>query len=234
MYKRQLYDLGVFGWYNAGQQSDQYMTTSEVENIPEGKGFYENLKPTEALEGGVYAYTESVKNSDGKIVFLPFEGGNACLLYTSAVDAEGNGVFNGGDEIIEVAVAALVKDLHDDKLCLRRNAEGRHIELLLIRFGQVARDDTGNMCAVAHHSVVIGAEVGLAVGIVEAKRDLAAVINGVKRRGLIQLFGMQGLAVEDGRDVIPVSYTHLTSCCRIRSCHGRPRRSAALSGNRWR
>ena len=54
----------------------------------------------------------------------------------------------------------------------------------------------------AHHGVVIGAEVGLAVGIVEAKRDLAAVINGVKRRGLIQLFGMQGLAVEDGRDVI--------------------------------
>ena len=117
------------------------------------------------------------------------------------VDAEGDGVFNGSDEIIEIAVAALVKDLHDDKLCLRRDAEGRHIELLLIRFGQVARNDTGNVCAVAHHSVVIGAEVGLAVGIVEAKRDLAAVINGVKRRGLIQLFGMQGLAVEDGCDV---------------------------------
>lgn len=75
-----LYALGVFGWYNASHQIDQYMTTSEVENIPEGKGFYENLRPTEALEGGVYAYTESVKNSDGKIVFLPFEGGNADSL----------------------------------------------------------------------------------------------------------------------------------------------------------
>ena len=47
-----LYALGVFGWYNASHQIDQSMTTSEVENIPEGKGFYENLKPTEALEGG--------------------------------------------------------------------------------------------------------------------------------------------------------------------------------------
>lgn len=79
-----LYALGVFGWYNASHQIDQYMTTSEVENIPEGKGFYENLKPTEALEGGVYAYTESVKNSDGKIVFLPFEGGNADSLVAAA------------------------------------------------------------------------------------------------------------------------------------------------------
>lgn len=79
-----LYELGVFGWYNASMQSDQYMSTSEVENIPEGKGFYENLKPTEDLEGGVYAYTESVKNSDGKIVFLPFEGGNADSLVAAA------------------------------------------------------------------------------------------------------------------------------------------------------
>ncbi|MEI3072329.1 MAG: hypothetical protein V8T47_07560 [Oscillospiraceae bacterium] len=68
------------------------MTTSEIENVPEGKGFYENLQPTEALEGGAYAYTESVKNSDGKIVFLPFEGGNADSIIAAAKAAGAVGV----------------------------------------------------------------------------------------------------------------------------------------------
>ncbi len=40
---------GVLGWYNKRQGSDQYMNVSEIENVPEGKGFCENLKPTEDL-----------------------------------------------------------------------------------------------------------------------------------------------------------------------------------------
>ena len=87
-----LYALGVFGWYNASHQIDQYMTTSEVENIPEGKGFYENLRPTEDLVGGTYGYTESIKNSNGQIVYVPFEGGNGDSIIAAAKAAGAAGV----------------------------------------------------------------------------------------------------------------------------------------------
>lgn len=72
---------GVLGWYNKGMAADQYMSVSEIENVPEGKGFYENLRPTEDLVGGTYGYTESIKNSDGQIVYVPFEGGQRRLHY---------------------------------------------------------------------------------------------------------------------------------------------------------
>lgn len=72
---------GVLGWYNKRQGSDQYMNVSEIENVPEGKGFYENLRPTEDLVGGTYGYTESIKNSNGQIVYVPFEGGQRRLHY---------------------------------------------------------------------------------------------------------------------------------------------------------
>ena len=36
------------------------------------------------MKAALDAYTESVKNSDGKIVFLPFEGGNADSLVAAA------------------------------------------------------------------------------------------------------------------------------------------------------
>ena len=64
--------------------ADQYMSVSEIENVPEGKGFYENLRPTEDLVGGTYGYTESIKNSDGQIVYVPFEGGNGDSIIAAA------------------------------------------------------------------------------------------------------------------------------------------------------
>ena len=76
---------GVLGWYNKGMAADQYMSVSEIENVPEGKGFYENLRPTEDLVGRTYGYTESIKNSDGQIVYVPFEGGNGDSIIAAAI-----------------------------------------------------------------------------------------------------------------------------------------------------
>lgn len=83
---------GVLGWYNKRQGSDQYMNVSEIENVPEGKGFYENLRPTEDLVGGTYGYTESIKNSNGQIVYVPFEGGNGDSIIAAAKAAGAAGV----------------------------------------------------------------------------------------------------------------------------------------------
>ncbi len=87
-----LNDVGTLGWFNKTMDMDQLMSISELDGVPEGKGFYENLRATEQLVGGTYAYTESIDDSEGKIVFVPFEGGNGDAVIAAAKAAGAAGV----------------------------------------------------------------------------------------------------------------------------------------------
>ena len=197
----------VFG---AGDRQDGIERAGHTERAGGDAGGLDLLVAPEAFDAGEAVVAGGNADTDARCGGGVIDLSHALVVIRAAGDTEGqvravhaerDRVLNCGNQVVEVAVALLVENLHDDELCLRRDAEVGHVELLLIRLGQVARDDAGNVRAVAHPGVVVGAEVGHVVAVVEAERDLAAVINGVDGRIFVQLLGVQGLAFEDGGDV---------------------------------
>lgn len=73
-------------WYNAEAGLRQFLSYAEWEDIPEGKGFRENLVSREL------AFTDTWDDAAGKLVFAPFEGGNADSIAAAAAEAGAAGV----------------------------------------------------------------------------------------------------------------------------------------------
>ena len=108
-----------------------------------------------------------------------------------AVHTQKDGVFHGRHQIIQIAVAVVVKDLHHHQLRLRGNAHGVHLELFLGLIHQIAGYNSGHVGAVAKHGLVIGAKIGLPIAIVVAIGNLAAVIHLICRQPFRQGLCMQ-------------------------------------------
>ncbi len=69
-------------WYNQARGYRQYLDYQEAESVPEGMGFKERL-------GGQYlTYTTQWENASGKLLFVPFEGGNADSIMDRAIQAQ--------------------------------------------------------------------------------------------------------------------------------------------------
>ena len=176
----------------------------------DGAGFHQALAPeTPVAGGGVVAGGHhhvdarrpgGVVNFRHALVIMRTTGGTQGQV--GAVHAQGNGVFHSGNQVVEVAHAVHVKHLHDDQLCLRGNAQGLHVELLLDLLRQIARHNASHVGAVAQAGVVIGAEVGQAVCVVEAEGNLAAVVHGVQAGLLGQGFGVEVVGLQNGGDVL--------------------------------
>lgn len=82
----------ALSWYNSGAGTWQYMGYQEIEDIPEGKGFKENLQTAADLSGGIYEFTDSLTDAEGKLVCYAFEGGNADALVREAAAAKAAGL----------------------------------------------------------------------------------------------------------------------------------------------
>ena len=117
-----------------------------------------------------------------------------------AVHAENNGVFHGGNQVVEVTRCRPWSNTFMMISC----ASGAMPRVRPcgaapgLRFGQVSRHDAGHVGAVAQAGVVIGAEVGQAVCVVEAEREPCccstrcpgwSLQTGLRRAGLVGLRG---------------------------------------------
>lgn len=76
----------TISWYNQGTGSQVFIEYGELPDVPAGKGFRENLK------GREFAYTDSFRNAEGKLVFYKFEGGNADGIIAEAAKAGAAGL----------------------------------------------------------------------------------------------------------------------------------------------
>ena len=66
-------------WYNRAQGMRQYFAYQEAEDVPEGMGFQDRLA------GQFLTYTTRWEDAEGKLMFAPFEGGNADHIMAQAV-----------------------------------------------------------------------------------------------------------------------------------------------------
>ena len=73
-------------WYNPSLGLRQILMYAECEDVPEGKGFRDRLSSQE------FVFTDSMEQAEGKLVFVPFEGGNADSIAASAAKAKAAGV----------------------------------------------------------------------------------------------------------------------------------------------
>lgn len=72
--------------WDAGNGMRGWIGYAECQDVPEGKGFKDVLGATE------YAYTDSFQAAANKLVFVPFEGGNADGIAEQAKAAQAAGV----------------------------------------------------------------------------------------------------------------------------------------------
>ena len=153
----------------------------------DGAGFHQALAPEAPVAGGgvvAGGHHHMDARFPGGVIdlchpFIVMGTAGGAKGQVGTVHTQNNGVFHGGNQVVEVTHAVHIKHLHDDQLCLRGNAQGLHVELLLDFLRQVTRHNAGHVGAVAQAGVVIGAEVGQAVCVVEAEGNLAAVVHGV-------------------------------------------------------
>lgn len=84
----QIFNLygNVIMWYNESVGYDQMMEVTEFENVPEGKGFFEQLK------GEFYPFTDDPDDAEGKLLFILCEGGNVDALIAEAAAAGAAGL----------------------------------------------------------------------------------------------------------------------------------------------
>ena len=74
--------LSTVSWYNRAQGFRQFFVYQEAESVPEGMGFKERLV------GQFLTYTARWEDAAGKLMFVPFEGGNADSIMAQAVKAQ--------------------------------------------------------------------------------------------------------------------------------------------------
>ncbi|MGM9640198.1 MAG: S8 family serine peptidase [Faecousia sp.] len=85
----------AISWYNQKLNMRQFVSYEELPDVPEGKGF------KESLEGSTYGFTDSFDDAEGKLVFYPFDGGNADSVIAAAVKAKAAGVILTGPQPTE-------------------------------------------------------------------------------------------------------------------------------------
>ena len=73
--------LPTVSWYNRARDFRQYFAYQEAEDVPEGMGFQDRLA------GQFLTYTTRWEDAEGKLMFAPFEGGNADSMMAQAVQA---------------------------------------------------------------------------------------------------------------------------------------------------
>ena len=73
-------------WYNPRFDMRQYLSYAEYEDAPEGMGFRDRLVSE------VLLFTDSFEEAQEKLVFVPFEGGNADQIVSAAAAAKAAGV----------------------------------------------------------------------------------------------------------------------------------------------
>lgn len=73
-------------WYNPRFDMRQFLSYTEYEDVPEGMGFRDRLVSQ------VLLFTDSLEEAQGKLVFVPFEGGNADSIVSAAAAAKAAGV----------------------------------------------------------------------------------------------------------------------------------------------
>ncbi len=76
----------VISWFNESLGYDQMMQVTEFENVPEGMGFFENLK------GAYYPFTDNARDAEGKLLFVLCEGGNVDSIIADAAEAGAAGL----------------------------------------------------------------------------------------------------------------------------------------------
>lgn len=76
----------VITWFNAKLGIRQMVIFEELPDVPEGKGFKDRLV------GGIYPFTDSLKDAKGKLLFYPFDGGNADSVIAEAAKAGAAGL----------------------------------------------------------------------------------------------------------------------------------------------
>lgn len=76
-----MWGLNTVSWYSRSVEQRQYFGYQEAEAVPEGMGFKERLA------GQFLTYTTQWEDAAGKLVFVPFEGGNADSIMARAVQA---------------------------------------------------------------------------------------------------------------------------------------------------
>ncbi len=74
--------LSTVSWYNRAQGFRQYFAYQEAEAVPEGMGFQDRLA------GQFLTYATRWEDAEGKLMFAPFEGGNADSIMAQAVQAK--------------------------------------------------------------------------------------------------------------------------------------------------
>ena len=74
--------LSTVSWYNRAQGFRQFFAYQEAESVPEGMGFQERLA------GQFLTYATRWEDAEGKLMFAPFEGGNADGIMAQAVQAK--------------------------------------------------------------------------------------------------------------------------------------------------
>ncbi len=81
-----LYGESAVMWYNESLAMDQMVSVTELPNVPEGKGFFEQLK------GSRYPFALSLEDAEGALLFLYCEAGNADELVAAAAEAGAAGL----------------------------------------------------------------------------------------------------------------------------------------------
>lgn len=83
------HDISFYGnaisWQD-GKVGSVYIAYEELSDVPAGKGFKERL------EGERFTFTDSLDDAEGKLVFYPFEGGNADGVIAAAAEAGAAGL----------------------------------------------------------------------------------------------------------------------------------------------
>ncbi|MFR8333477.1 MAG: S8 family serine peptidase [Oscillospiraceae bacterium] len=74
--------LSTVSWYNRAQGFRQFFAYQEAESVPEGMGFQERLA------GQFLTYATRWEDAEGKLMFAPFEGGNADGIMAQAVQSK--------------------------------------------------------------------------------------------------------------------------------------------------
>ena len=74
--------LSTVSWYNRAQGFRNFFAYQEAESVPEGMGFQERLA------GQFLTYATRWEDAEGKLMFAPFEGGNADGIMAQAVQAK--------------------------------------------------------------------------------------------------------------------------------------------------
>ena len=93
--------LSTVSWYNRAQGFRQFFVYQEAESVPEGMGFQERLA------GQFLTYATRWEDAEGKLMFAPFEGGNADRIMAQAVQAKAAAVILYSSTVTEELPAGM-------------------------------------------------------------------------------------------------------------------------------